>query len=145
MIESTRERVLNALFLLLQKFLYDVPVLRNEALPVKVSATGMVILRDGQVGEPDIILSPTRYIYRHRAEVEAIIQHADQAMRDMAHDDLLVKIGMALEFDPTLWGNVDYMSIGTPELMEEHIEGAPTLKAAVIPVILEYSTLNPLT
>jgi hypothetical protein len=143
--ESTRENILNTLTLWLEKLLYPVPVKRNEALPMKVPPIGMVIVRDGQIGEPDIILSPTRYIYRHRAEVEVFMQKADQPERDMQFDGLLVQLGAALELDPTLFGLVDYMSIGTPELMEEHIEGAPTLKAAVVPVILEYSTLNPLT
>ena len=30
------------------------------------------------------------------------------------------------------------------EIIEEYIEGAPTMKAAVIPVVLEYSTTNAL-
>lgn len=145
MAESTRERVLNALFLWLQATLIGIPIKRNESLPIKVASAGLLILRDGKIGEPDIILSPTRYIYHHHAELEVIVQHGEQAERDLQLDGLLVQVGAALELDPSLNGLVDYMSIGTPELMEEHIEGAPTLKAAVVPIILEYSTLNPLT
>jgi len=145
MTESTRERVLNALFSWLESTIPSVPIKRNHALPTKVSPNGMMILRDGQIGEPDIILSPTRYIYRHRAELEVIVQQAEQSDRDLQLDSILVQIGAAIDLDPTLGGLIDYMFIGSPELMEEHLEGAPTLKAAVIPIILEYSTLNPLT
>ena len=35
-------------------------------------------------------------------------------------------------------------STSQPEIIEEYIEGAPTMKAAVIPVVLEYSTTNAL-
>ena len=145
MTTSTRERVLSALHLWLQNTIPAVSVKRNETLPMKVAETGMIILRDGQIGEPDIILSPTRYIYRHQAELEVIVQQGDQAERDLRLDGLLIEVGAALELDPTLGGLVDYLSIGSPALMEERIEGAPTLKAAVVPIILEYSTLNPLT
>ena len=40
--------------------------------------------------------------------------------------------------------NVDYLHIETPDFLSETVEGAPTIKAAVVPVILEYSTSNPL-
>jgi hypothetical protein len=109
-----------------------------------VPDTGLVILRDGDAGEPEVILSPTRYVYQHRAEVEVLVQQADQAERDAALDTLLVAVGTALAADVTLGGKVDIAHPGSPELLQETIEGAPTIKAAVIPVFLEYSTLNPL-
>lgn len=34
--------------------------------------------------------------------------------------------------------------IETPEFLSEPVEGAPTIRGAVIPIILEYSTSNPL-
>lgn len=119
-------------------------VKRNEPLPTKVPEAGLIILRDGAPGEPEVILSPTRYVYQHRAEVEVLVQRADQAERDEALDTLLVAVGDALTADPTLGGKVDIVRPGSPELLQETIEGAPTIKAAVIPVFLEYSTLNPL-
>ena len=140
---SKREQALQGLFLILQGLSGPV-VKRNEPLPSKVVAEGLVILRDGDVGEPEIILSPTRYIYQHRAEIEVLVQKANQAERDTALDTILQSIGTALAADPTLGGVVDYMAPGAPELMEETVEGAPTLKAAVVPVILEYATTNPL-
>ena len=42
--------------------------LRGEVLPERVPAEGLLILRDGEPGEPEVTLSPLRYHYQHRAE-----------------------------------------------------------------------------
>ena len=89
-------------------------------------------------------LSPPRYHYQHRAELEALVQEADQAQRDLALDTLLRSVAQALDGQSSLGGIVDYLHIETPDFISETIEGAPTVKAAVIPIILEYTTLNPL-
>ena len=140
---STREQALTGLFLCLQS-ITGPTVKRNEPLPTKVPEAGLIILRDGDPGEPEVILSPTRYVYQHRAEVEVLVQEADQAERDAALDTLLVAVGTALAGDSSLGGKVDIAHPGSPELLQETIEGAPTIKAALIPVFLEYTTLNPL-
>lgn len=140
---SIREQALMGLFSCLQG-LVGPQVKRNEALPSIISPEGLVILRDGQPGEPEILLSPPRYIYQHKAEVEVLVQEADQAQRDAKLDALLVAIGDLLTTAGNLGGTVDICHAGALEFLQEHVEGAPTVKAAVIPVILEYSTLNPL-
>lgn len=140
---STREQALMGLFSCLQG-ITGPTVKRNEPLPTKVPEAGLIILRDGDAGDHEVILSPTRYVYQHRAEVEVLVQEADQAERDAALDTLLVAVGTALAGDTTLGGKVDIAHPGSPELLQETIEGAPTIKAAVIPIFLEYTTLNPL-
>ena len=147
---SKREQALRGLFLYLKNNITNVSILRNESLPTKVPAEGLIIVRDGDLGEPEITLSPTRYHYQHRAEVEVLMQHGDQLERDEALDRLLQMLEqtLALNLDTrvlTLGGAVDYLHIGTPEFLSETTEGAPTIKAAVVPIILEYSTLNPLS
>jgi hypothetical protein len=141
---SKRELALQGLFLCLQNGLSDVAVTRNDPVPVKIPKTGLVILRDGDAGEAEITLSPTRYHYSHDVEIEVLIQKADDGDRDLALDALLVAIGSALIVDPYLNGAVDYMMIGSPEFIIEPVEGAPAIKAAIVPVTLEYSTFNPL-
>ncbi|MDP2206887.1 MAG: acyl-CoA transferase [Alphaproteobacteria bacterium] len=141
---TVREQALAGLFIWLKDHMPDATVLRNDPLPTKVPAGGLFILRDGDPGEPEVTLSPPRYHYQHSAEIEVLIQKADQAERDQGLDALLQALGHALEDDGTLGGLVGFMHIDTPEFMSETVEGAPTIKAAVVPVILEYSTLNPL-
>ncbi len=141
---SKREQALAGLFLCLKNNTAGIATLRNDPLPTKVPAQGLFILRDGDPGEPEVTLSPPRYHYQHRAEIEALVQHAEQAQRDQALDDLLGTLAQALDGQTSLGGIVDYLHIETPEFLSETIEGAPTIKAAVVPVILEYTTTNPL-
>ena len=141
---SKREQALAGLFLCLKDNVTGLSVLRNEPLPTKVPADGLIILRDGDPGEPEVTLSPTRYHYQHRAEVEALVQHGDPAQRDTALDILLETMAQALDSQTSLGGLVDYLHIETPDFLSETVEGAPTIKVAVAPIILEYSTSNPL-
>ena len=142
--ESIREQVIKALFNAIKNIAGPI-VLRNEPLPTKIPASGLIIMRDGTVGEPEIILSPTRYIYQHQVEVEVLVQEPDQALRDTALDSLLQEIGTAIETAGTLGGLVDNIQPTAPEFINEIVDGAPAVKAAVVGIILEYVTTNPLT
>jgi hypothetical protein len=62
---SIREAVLATLAACLANGL-DALVRRNEALPERVPAEGLVILRDGDPGEPDVTLNPRTEFYSHR-------------------------------------------------------------------------------
>ena len=50
--------------------------LRGDVLPERIPPAGLLILRDGEPGEPEVTLSPLRYHYQHRAEIEAVVQGA---------------------------------------------------------------------
>ena len=67
--------------------------LRGEVLPERGPAEGLLILRDGEPGEPEVTLSPLRYHYQHRAEIEAVVQGA---ARDAAFDMLMRKTARSL-------------------------------------------------
>jgi hypothetical protein len=142
---SAREQALQGLFLCLQSGITGPEVLRSEILPTAIPNTGLLILRDGDLGSPEITLSPVRYHFEHRAEIEVIVQDKDASARDLLIDGLLAQIAAAVLSDQTLSGSVDFAHLGSPEFMDEAIEGAPALKAAVVPITLEYSTSNPLT
>ena len=135
---SKREIVLNALFERLSTL--DVSVKRNDPLPQKIPDGGLIILRDGNVGEPEILLSPTCYIFTHRAELEVIVQKVTSAERDQNLDAILVQIGELLQEDPGLGGEVDYMYADPPEFVEEPGEGGVTIKGAIVPIVLEYTS-----
>ncbi len=47
--------------------------LRGDVLPERVPSAGLLILRDGEPGDPEVTLSPLRYHYQHRAEIEAVM------------------------------------------------------------------------
>ncbi len=140
---SKREQILQALFEKLQT-LKNIPVKRNETLPQIIPEKGIVMLRDGKQGEPEIILSPPICIFKHEAEVEVIVQAAKSEERDKKLDEILEHIGILLSSDVTLCGLTDYIYPKPPEIIDEFIDGAATIKAAVIPVVLEYSSTNAL-
>lgn len=115
---------------------------RGEVLPERVPAAGLLILRDGEPGEPEVTLSPLRYHYEHRAEIEAVVQGAT---RDTALDALCASIGAVLAADRTLGGLCDWVEAEAPQPVDLPVEGAASLKAAVITVVLHYTTADPLT
>ena len=137
---TTRETVLAALHARLQPL--AALVLRDEVLPERIPAAGLIILRDGQPGEPDVTLSPLRYHYQHRAELEVVVQAGTS--RASAFDTLIAAIGAALDADRTLGGICDWIEPDAPASVDLPIEGAATLKAAVITVVLHYTTNGPL-
>lgn len=88
-----RETILAALHARLQPL--TALSLRNEVLPERIPAAGLIILRDGQPGEPEVTLSPLRYHYQHRAELEVVVKAGTG--RASAFDDLITAIGTAIE------------------------------------------------
>lgn len=136
---TARETILTALHALLQTL--PATALRGEVLPERIPPAGLMILRDGDPGEPEVTLSPLRYHYQHRAEVEAIVQGAD---RDADFDSLCASLGGALAADRTLGGLCDWVEAEAPQPVDLPAEGAASLKAAVIPVILHFWTADPL-
>ena len=64
--------------------------------------------------------------------------------RDGAFDALIASIGSAITADRTLGGLCDWVEAEAPRPVDLPVEGAASLKAGVIPVILHYSTADPL-
>ena len=142
---SKAEQVLEAIKALL-KTLPGVTIERNSVLPEKVPAGGLIILRDGDPGEPEQALgSFVNAYYRHAVEIEVYIEEGDAAARDSAFDDLLQQIGAALEADPTLGGVAFGMTYRRPEPAIEAIAGAPAIKSATLSVTVDYESDAPLS
>jgi len=136
---TRRETILAALHLRLQTL--AATALRGGVLPERVPSAGLLILRAGEPGEPEVTLSPLRYHYQHRAEIEAVVQGAE---RDAAFDALCAGVGLMIAADRTLGGLCDWVEAEAPRPVDLPVEGAAALKAAVITIILHYSTSDPL-
>ena len=137
---TPRESILQALLAVLQT-LPNATVLRGEVLPERVPSEGLLILRDGEPGAPEVTLSPLAYHYQHRAEIEAVVQGAS---RDADFDMLTASIGTTLTADRTLGGLCDWVEAEAPRPVDLPVEGAASLKAAVIPVVLHYTMADTL-
>ena len=137
---TPRETILTALHARLSAL--PATALRGEVLPERVPAEGLLIQRDGEPGEPEVTLSPLRYHYQHRAEIEAVVQSATD--RDATFDALAASVGIALVADRTLGGLCDWVEAEAPRPVDLAVEGAAGLKAAVIAIVLHYATSDPL-
>jgi hypothetical protein len=145
MATSKTEQVLQAI----EALLGTVPgavVERNSALPEKIPDSGLIILRDGDPGEPEQALGGFgNTYYGHAVEIEVYVEEGDAATRDAAFDALLQQIGAALEADPTLGDLVFGVAYGRPDVSIEAIAGAPALKTGTISVTLYYEANTPLS
>jgi hypothetical protein len=141
---SKAEQVLDALRVLLEA----VPgalVDRNGVLPAKIPDGGLIVVRDGDPGEPEQALGGfgSTY-YQHAVEIEVYVDEGDAAARDAAFDVLLQEIGAAFEADPTLGGLTFGLTYGRPEPTIEVVAGAPAVKTATLTVTVDYETAAPL-
>jgi hypothetical protein len=141
---SKAEQVLDALEALLETA-PGATVERNSVLPEKVPAGGLVILRDGDPGEPEQALGGfgSTY-YQHAVEIEVYVEEGDAAARDAAFDALLQQIGLVPEADPTLSDLAFGLTYGRPQAAIEAVAGAPAIKAATLNVTVDYGTDAPL-
>ncbi|WP_439561154.1 acyl-CoA transferase [Roseinatronobacter sp.] len=145
MTNSKREQVLDALQVALGAVMPNGAALlaRNDTLPTRIASGGVAILRDGDPGEPEVTLSPLEFHYQHRAEIDILVDSAPAA-RDAAFDALARAVGAAIDADRTLGGRCDWIEGVAPAPLAIPIEGAETLKAATITVVLHYSAADTL-
>lgn len=140
---SKREEALDAL-LAVAAGVTGAEARRGGELPTRPPAGGLLIVRDGIPGEPEVTLSPLIYEYRHRAEIEIIVQPAAGSDADNVLDDLIVRLGAVIDIDRTLGGVVLWAEPGAPETEDLTLEGVAAIRAAVVPVELTYITTGPL-
>ncbi len=138
---TRRETVLKALHAALLEIPGGVTVLRNAGLPERIPDAGLLSLRDGTPGTPEVTLSPALYHWQHRAELEVFLRGADL---DERFDALTAAVGAVLARDRTLGGLCDWIEAEAPEPADLPVDGASTIRAAVLVVTLHYTTADPL-
>jgi hypothetical protein len=140
---SQREQVLAAI---LQRLRAALPatVRRNEALPERVPAQGLVILRDGDPGDPDVTLNPRTEFFSHRVELEVLMTQPAAGGGEAALDALVQGTAAALAPDPSLGGLAENLRLGLPEIGTLAIEGAAPILTARLMVTVEYLASDPL-
>ena len=142
---SKREQILSALTTKI-KILEsaNIKIYRNLDKPQKIPSGGIIILRDGSGEEPEVLLSPLTHIYEHIVTLEVMVQNPDSAARDSALDDLLVNIGAIINANRTLNGLAEWVEARTPDFEEEPIDGAASVRTAIVQVMVRFNTTDPL-
>ena len=134
---STREAALTALLARLNASLAarsPAPsIRRNETVPQRLPAGGLVVLRDGESVVETPILSPLAYAIEHRAEIELLA--SDTALLD----SLLMDIAAAITAESSLDGAVEYAQPGAAAFEDVETEGAAAARAAALPVTLFFT------
>ncbi|AVM76202.1 acyl-CoA transferase [Magnetospirillum gryphiswaldense] len=139
---SIREQILAALLARLET-VPDATVRREAPLPETVPAGGLIILRDGDPGDPEVVLSPVTYLWEHQTEIEIILQRG-QDDDSAAFDALLMTVGGALAADLSLGGLAEWLDWGAPKTSGLAIDGAAALRGATVPVTIHYGSSDPL-
>jgi hypothetical protein len=141
-VQTLRETILTGLHTRLSAL--PATALRGEVLPERVPADGLLILRDGDPGEPDVTLNPVHLFYRYRAEIEAFVTPLMGGGGEALLDTLVEAVATALSADRSLGGLVENLSWSAPEISVLAIEGAAPILCARLIVTLEYLTADPL-
>ena len=139
---TIREQILSALLARLET-VPDATVRREAPLPETVPAGGLIILRDGDPGDPEVLLSPISYLWEHQTEVEVIIQRG-ASDESAALDTLLTAVGAALAGDRSLGGLAEWLDWGAPKTSGLAIDGAAALRGAMVPITIHYGSSDPL-
>ncbi|MCW5683567.1 MAG: hypothetical protein KIT85_04160 [Pseudolabrys sp.] len=141
---SKREQVLDALKALVAAALPDADVKRNLAKPERIAPGGLAIIRDGDPGEPEVMLSPLTYIYTHRIPIEIAAYETSSQPREEVLDDLLGAIGSAVAGDRTLGGLCDFIEAEAPSTDDVETAGARAGRWADTSIVAVYGTTDPL-
>ncbi len=142
---SQREAALGALFTLLDGLpLQPNAIRRNLSLPERLSEHAMVFLRDGDMTQVDVTLSPVTYLWEHAASIEIYVAHPEASARDARMDELLQALGTLVLADPTLSGQIDHTEVMPPKFEDVTPEGSVGIKACTLDVVMHYASSHPL-
>jgi hypothetical protein len=142
---SRREQVLDSIAALVATALPAAEVKRNLDKPERIPPGGLVIIRDGDPGDPEVLLSPLTYIYAHRVPIELAAFASETLTREQALDQMLAAIGAAVAGDRTLGGLCDFIEPEAPGSDDLETTGALSGRWADTAIIANYATPNPLT
>lgn len=139
---SVREQILATLLARLET-VPGATAKREAPLSETVPVGGLIILRDGDPGDPEVVLSPVTYLWEHQTEIEVILQRG-QDDDSAVLDTLLMAVGNALAADRSLGGLAEGLDWGAPKTSGLAIDGAAALRGAMVPVTIHYASPDPL-
>jgi hypothetical protein len=143
-VTSKREQVLDAIKACVAAALPGADVKRNLAKADRIPPGGLVIIRDGDPGEPEVLLSPLLYVYTHRIPIEVAAYETSSQPREQVLDEMLGAIGAAVAGDRTLGGLCDFIETEAPATNDVETAGARAGRWADAAIVAVYGTTDPL-
>lgn len=103
--------------------------------------SGVVVMRDGDPGEPETYLSPPCYCFEHKVQFEIL---AAGPRRADAVENLIPLFDAALAGDRTMGGLVDDARVIDPPDSEDNdpMKGVAPTRSAILSVTLFYCTAS---
>jgi hypothetical protein len=141
---SKRETVFAAVKSLVAAALPGAEVKRNLAKAERISPGGLVVIRDGDPGEPEVSLSPLTYLYSHRIPLEIAAYESATLTREQVLDAMLGAIGAAVMANRTLGGLCDWIEAEAPVTDDIEALGALPGRFADLAILVVYATTDPL-
>jgi hypothetical protein len=141
---SKRETVLAAVKSLVAAALPGAEVKRNLVKAERIPPGGLVVLRDGDPGEPEVSLSPLTYLYSHRIPLEIAAYESATLTREQVVDVMLGAIGTAVMANRTLGGLCDWIEAEAPVTDDIEALGALPGRFANLAILAVYATTDPL-
>ncbi|MCB9983654.1 MAG: hypothetical protein H6861_08305 [Rhodospirillales bacterium] len=142
---SKAEQILDKLETLFEQNC-EARVERNETDPERIPKTGLIVIHDGDPGEPDYTLGGfSESYYSHAIEIDVFVQEGRKEDRDEKFDALLQQIDTVLQNYPKLDGLVDGMFYGRPETETQSIDGGAAVKTATLIIEVDYQADTPLS
>jgi hypothetical protein len=141
---SKRETVIAAVKALVAAALPGAEVKRNLVKAERIPPGGLVVLRDGDPGEPKVSLSPLTYLYSHRIPLEIAAYESASFTREQALDAMTGAIGATVIANRTLGGLCDWIEAEAPMTGDVEALGALPGRFADLAIIAVYATTDPL-
>jgi len=142
---SRREQVLDAVQALVKAALPNADVERNRDKAKSIGPGGTVIIRDGDMGEPEVTLSPLTYTYEHRIELEIGTYASASKTAAQVLDEMMSPLADLVMADRTLGGLCEWLEAEAPTTDSIETLGAEAGRWADTGLRAIYSTPNPLT
>jgi hypothetical protein len=115
---------------------------RGGSKPTRADPAGNVVMRDGDPGEPEVLMSPRTWIYTRPISLEIAPYLGGDAQETVAR--MLVPLRDAINQNPTLSGLCDWIEPVAPVPDEADVAGAETLTWFTVDLLVTYATNNPL-
>lgn len=140
---SRREEVISAVESLVRLALPFAGAQRDAPWPTRPEPGGRVIIRDGDPGEPEVTLGMLSYTYTHDIPLEVFGPAGAESRHDLL-DDMLMRLGAAIEADRTLGGLTEWLEPSAAAPDDITVENGQPIRAAILTVTAIYSTPSPL-
>jgi hypothetical protein len=140
---TKREQVLIAVAAALQALPYGRDFKRNADKPASLSEAGAIRMRDGDLGDPEVLLSPLQYTFSHRIPVELFIYKQSGKTKEQVLDEAVAAISSIITGNRTLNGLCEWLEAELQSPDDFGVTGAEAGLMVSVDLIATYTTTSP--